>query len=71
VAKFSDDTVRGARALAAYIFGDSSKRRAVYGMTEARKRRYGLYRDGKVICGRKSTIDLVGRPAEEQEGGAE
>jgi len=62
---FSSDVVRGAAALAPLIFGPSGKRRSIYGMTEERRKQYGLWHDGHTICGRKSVINQVGRPPEQ------
>ena len=62
---FSSDTLRGAGALAKYIFGPKGKRRSIYSMNEERRKRYGLWLDGHVICGRRSVIDQVGKQPEQ------
>ena len=58
--------LRGAGPLALYLFGDAKKRRAIYGMSEKRKRALGLYYEGKFLCGRKATIDR--KISEREEG---
>ena len=63
---FSDDVVRGAAALARHIYGPKGKRRSIYGMSEERKKQFGLFYDGKMLCGRKSVIDQVGQRKEAQ-----
>jgi hypothetical protein len=65
---FSDDTARGAKAIALAIFGKKGKPRSVYGMGEERKRRYGITHDGKTLIARKSRINQVGMLPEEEEG---
>lgn len=47
------DILRGARALAGYIFADEDKWKAVYPL----KDQLGLFRMGGRICGRPATID--------------
>ena len=64
---FAQDTLRGADALALYIFGSIAKSRVIYLMSDERKRMYGLYHDGRTICGRKSVIDRVGMQPEQSE----
>ena len=47
------DILRGARALAGYIFADEEKWKSVYPL----KDQLGLFRMGGRICGRPATID--------------
>ena len=71
---FADDLLVGATALAFFIFGsdDDDTRRKIYGMSEKDKKALGLFRMGKLICGRRTTIRQKiaaleeGRPAREQ-----
>jgi len=46
------EVVRGARALADYIFGDPDQWRTVYGLAPE----LGLFRMGGFLCGRPATI---------------
>jgi hypothetical protein len=46
------DIIRGARGLAAYVFGDENEWRRIYAL----KDELGLFRLGGEICGRPETI---------------
>jgi hypothetical protein len=59
--------LRGAGALALYLWGDEKKARTIYGMSEEEKRKLGIFHQGKFICGRPATIDR--KIAEQEEGG--
>ena len=49
-----DDLLWGAEAIATFIFGDRSKRRAVYHLSE----RYDLpaFKMGRILCARRSVL---------------
>ncbi len=66
--KFAEDTVRGAAAIAVYLFGSDSlkHKRRVYGMAD--KKLLPFFRMGREICLRKSTH--AKRVAKQEEAGA-
>lgn len=51
-----DDLLRGAEAIAAFLFGDPSQRRRVYHLTADARRRMPHFKLGAIICARKSTL---------------
>jgi hypothetical protein len=59
------DLLRGADAIATFVFGDAKHRRKIYYYSSDAKIRMPVFRIGNVICARKSTlIDWI----EQQEG---
>jgi hypothetical protein len=50
-----DDLLRGADAIAEFLFGDRSHRRKVYYLTGEATLRMPHFRLGAIICARKST----------------
>ena len=61
----ADDLLRGADAIAVFVFGDAKERRKVYYYASEAKVRMPTFRMGNVICARKSK--LIGW-IEQQEG---
>jgi hypothetical protein len=51
---FSDDILRGARAIAGFYYGDPMHARKVFHL--AASGRFPVFREGNVICARKSTL---------------
>jgi hypothetical protein len=51
-----DDLLRGAGAIAEFLFGDRSQRRKVYYLTGEAAVRMPYFRLGAIICARKSTL---------------
>lgn len=51
-----DDLLRGAEAIAAFLFGDPKLRRKVYYLTGDARTRMPHFKLGSVICARKSTL---------------
>jgi hypothetical protein len=51
-----DDLLRGAEAIAAFLFGDPKLRRKVYYLTGDARTRMPHFKLGAVICARKSTL---------------
>lgn len=64
-ATLADDLLRGADAIAEFVFGDKKHRRKVYYLTGVAKLRMPHFRMGSVVCARKSTLM---RWIEEREG---
>ena len=61
----ADDLLRGADAIASFVFGSPKHRRKIYYYATDAKIRMPVFRIGAVICARKSTlIDWI----ERQEG---
>jgi len=52
----ADDLLRGADAIAIFVFGDAKARRKVYYYAGEAKVRMPTFRMGNVICARKSTL---------------
>lgn len=52
----ADDLLRGADAIAIYVFGDKKQRRKVYYYASEAKGRMPTFRMGNVICARKSKL---------------
>jgi len=58
----ADDLLRGADAIALFVFGDAKARRKVYYYASEAKMRMPTFRMGNVICARKSKlIDWIER----------
>lgn len=53
-AEISEDLLEGAEAIAAFLFGDRKKRRAIYNLVE--KNALPVFRLGATLCARKSTL---------------
>lgn len=51
---FSDDLLRGAAAIAEFVFKDRTKRRAVYHL--AATTRFPTFKLGAILCARRSEI---------------
>lgn len=51
---FSDDLLRGADAIAEFIFGDRGGRRKIYYLAETS--RLPVFRLGSVLCARRSVL---------------
>ena len=51
-----DDLLRGAEAIAAFLFGDPRERRKVYYLTGESRAQLPHFRLGTTICARKSTL---------------
>ena len=51
-----DDLLRGAGAIAEFLFGDRRQRRKVYYLTGEATVRMPHFRLGAIICARKSTL---------------
>lgn len=51
-----DDLLRGADAIAEFLFGDRNQRRKIYYLTGEAKIRMPHFRLGAIICARKSTL---------------
>lgn len=55
--KLSDDLLRGADAIAEFVFGSASHRRKVYYFASGAKAcRLPVFRMGSVLCARKSSL---------------
>ncbi len=52
----AEDLLRGADAIAVFVFGDASARRKVYYYAGEAKVRMPTFRMGNVICARKSKL---------------
>jgi hypothetical protein len=52
----SDDLLRGADAIAEFLFGDRRHRRKVYYLTGEARVRLPHFRLGAIICARRSTL---------------
>lgn len=52
----ADDLLRGADAIAIFVFGDVKHRRKVYYLTGEAPKGMPHFKMGSVICARKSTI---------------
>ncbi len=52
----ADDLLRGADAIAIFVFGDAKARRKVYYYAGEAKVRMPTFRMGNVICARKSRL---------------
>ena len=52
----SDDILRGADEIAAFVFGDAKHRRKIYYLTGDAKITIPHFKLGSVICARKSTL---------------
>ena len=50
----SDDLLRGAQAIALFLFGDAGKRRQVYHLAQTRQ--LPVFRLGSTLCARRSTL---------------
>lgn len=50
----SDDLLRGAEAIADYLYGDSTQRRKVYHLAETS--RLPIFRLGSVLCARRTVL---------------
>ncbi len=58
----AEDLLRGADAIAVFVFGDAKARRKVYYYASEAKVRMPTFRMGNVICARKSKlIDWIER----------
>jgi len=55
-ASLADDLLRGAEAIAVFVFGDAKHRRKVYYYASDAKVRMPVFRIGNVICARKSRL---------------
>jgi hypothetical protein len=51
-----DDLLRGAEAIAEFLFGDRRERRKVYYLASERRGQLPHFRLGAIICARKSTL---------------
>lgn len=64
-ATIADDLLRGADAIAEFLFGSASHRRKVYYYAGDARIRMPHFRIGAVICARKSTlVDWIARQEE-------
>ena len=52
----ADDLLRGADAIAQFVFGDAAQRRKVYYYASEAKVKLPVFRMGNVICARKSRL---------------
>jgi hypothetical protein len=52
----ADDLLRGADAIAEFVFGSAKHRRKVYYYSSESKLRMPTFRIGAIICARKSTL---------------
>lgn len=52
----ADDLLRGAAAIALFLFGDASQRRKVYYLASDTELKLPIFRIGNVICVRKSKL---------------
>ncbi|WP_354540059.1 hypothetical protein [Roseovarius sp. MBR-6] len=52
----AEDLLRGADAIAIFVFGDAKERRKVYYYASEAKVRMPTFRMGNVICARKSRL---------------
>ena len=52
----AEDLLRGADAIAVFVFGDAKERRKVYYYASEAKVRMPTFRMGNVICARKSRL---------------
>ena len=52
----ADDLLRGADAIATFVFGNVKHRRKVYYYATDAKLRMPVFRIGAIICARKSTL---------------
>jgi hypothetical protein len=52
----ADDLLRGADAIATFVFGSPKHRRKVYYYATDAKMRMPVFRIGAIICARKSTL---------------
>lgn len=53
-AALADDVLRGAEAIADFLFGDASQRRKVYHLAETS--RLPIFRLGSVLCARRTVL---------------
>ena len=53
--RLADDLLRGAEAIAEYVYGDPTDRRKIYHLAETS--RFPIFRLGSVLCARKSKIE--------------
>lgn len=54
--RLADDLLRGADAIATFVFGSPEHRRKVYYYASDAKCRMPVFRIGTIICARKSTL---------------
>jgi hypothetical protein len=54
--RLADDLLRGADAIATFVFGSPAHRRKVYYYASDAKFRMPVFRIGTIICARKSTL---------------
>lgn len=54
--RLADDLLRGADAIATFVFGSPEHRRKVYYYATDAKFRMPVFRIGAIICARKSTL---------------
>lgn len=54
--ELADDLLRGAGAIAQFLFGDDNKRRKVYYLASETNLKLPIFRIGNVICARKSKL---------------
>jgi hypothetical protein len=52
----ADDLLRGADAIAEFVFGNAKCRRKIYYLAGAAKTNFPVFRLGSVLCARKSTL---------------
>lgn len=52
--KLADDLLRGAEAIAEFLYGDAGQRRKVYHLAETS--RLPIFRLGSVLCARRSVL---------------
>ena len=52
----ADDLLRGADAIAEFVFGDGCQRRKVYYFASEARLKLPIFRIGNVICARKSKL---------------
>lgn len=54
--ELSDDLLRGAGAIALFLFGDAGQRRRVYYLASETNLKLPIFRIGNVICARRSKL---------------
>ena len=54
--ELTGDLLRGAGAIALYLFGDTGQRRKVYYLASGTNLKLPIFRIGNVICARKSKL---------------
>ncbi len=55
-ATLADDLLRGADAIAEFVFGDAKCRRKIYYLANGAKTNFPVFRLGAILCARRSSL---------------